>query len=97
MLTYGKKFAMQKMLGVPADDLPEAEKEAIAHEAAKRVDPPSDEMKALVAQAEALYKKMGEGRPQPGKFKAWVVAAEKDGEDGLLRLVDHLKSLGGEA
>lgn len=30
MLTYGKKFALQKACGIPAEELPEAEQEAIA-------------------------------------------------------------------
>lgn len=30
LLTYGKKFALQKFLGIPAEELPEAEQEAVA-------------------------------------------------------------------
>lgn len=96
MLTYGKKFAMQKMLGIPTDDLPEAEKQAIAHEAAKR-QAPRAEVVELGAKAQAVYAKMEKGKPNMGTFKAWLAAAEDDGVDGMNRLIAHLEKIGAEA
>lgn len=97
LLTYGKKFAMQKMLGIPTDDLPEAEKQAIAHEAAKRTaPPPSAEVQKLRQDAEAKYAGMKKGKPAPGVFRQWMGSAEDD-EDALRRLIGHLEKIEAEA
>lgn len=97
MLTYGKKFAMQKMLGIPTDDIPEAEKQAIAHEAAQRTaPPPSAEVVALRAEASEKYKAMTAGKPPQVQFNQWMAAAEDD-EDALRRMIGHLEKLESEA
>ena len=97
LLTYGKKFAMQKLFGIPTDDLPEAEKQAIAHEAAKRTaPPPSAEVQKLRQDAEAKYAGMKKAKPAPGVFRQWMGSAEDD-EDALRRLVGHLEKIEAEA
>jgi hypothetical protein len=75
LLTYAKKFALQKMLGIPTDELPEAESEGITHQPGTGSSVPRKASKEDVAKVRQALVDASEGDKKfPQKVKAKLQA-----------------------
>jgi hypothetical protein len=90
LLTYGKKFALQKFLGIPAEELPEAEQEAVAQvTGGERPIGVSD-----AAAVAGLRKALTDGQADPNRVRGKLTADFKCQtiEDLLPSQVDAFKA-----
>jgi hypothetical protein len=71
LLTYAKKFALQKLCGIPAEELPEAEAEGIPHQPATGSSAPRKASKDEVA---GLRQALVDAQAKPARVKAKLQA-----------------------